>query len=339
MLERLMALSDLNGVSGNEGAVRAYLKPLLTPYADEVFTDPVGNLYAHKKGSGPRVMLLAHMDEVGMIARGVTEKGTVGIDACGIDPRVLVSKRVVIGPKEVPGVIGAKAIHLQAPEERTRALALTELFVDIGATDKADAEQSVTPGDYIAFTTKCAPFGKGLIKGKALDDRVGCAILTELIRSDYACDMWFVFTVQEELGLRGAGVAAHRVRPDMALVFEGTTANDIALVPSHKAVTTVGAGAAISFMDGDTIVLERMLQALKEAAIHENIPWQLRKGTAGGNDAGAVHRALDGVVCGALSVPCRYIHSPVGVASLKDIEAVCRLAHTFLKEKYFEEVL
>lgn len=339
MLERLKALSNLNGVSGNESAVRAYLKPLVEPYADEVFTDAVGNLYAHKRGNGPRVMLAAHMDEVGMIVKGISEKGTLTFDQCGIDPRVLVSKRVAIGKDKVPGVIGAKAIHLQKPDERTRVLSVEELYIDIGANDKADAEKSVKPGDYIAFTTECASFGKGLIKGKALDDRVGCAILTELIKNDYACDLWVVFTVQEELGLRGAGVAATRVKPDVALIFEGTTANDVALVPSHKTVTTVGAGAAISMMDGGTIVPERMMRALIGTAKSHIIPWQMRKGTAGGNDAGAIHKSMAGVVCGGLSVPCRYIHSPVSVAAESDVLAVYRLADTFLKEKCFEEVL
>jgi len=339
MLERLKTLSNLNGVSGNESAVRAYLKPLLEPYADEVITDAVGNLYAHKKGSGPRVMLAAHMDEVGMIVKGVSEKGTLTFDQCGIDPRVLVSKRVVIGKDKVPGVIGAKAIHLQKPDERTRVLSVEELYIDIGASDKADAEKSVHPGDYVAFTTECASFGKGLIKGKALDDRVGCAILTELIKNGYPCDLWAVFTVQEELGCRGAEVAARRVKPDVALIFEGTTANDVALVPSHKTVTTLGAGAAISMMDRSTVVPERMMRALINTAKSHSIPWQMRKGTAGGSDAGAIHKSMAGVVCGGLSVPCRYIHSPVSVAAESDILAVYRLADTFLKEKCFEEVL
>lgn len=132
MLERLKTLSELYGVSGNEGRVRAYLRALAEPLADEVFIDPVGNLYAHKRGSGRRVMLAAHMDEVGMIVRGITDAGTLLYDAGGIDPRVVVSKRVAVGPNDIPGVIGAKAIHLQSPEERKRALKHTDLYVDIG---------------------------------------------------------------------------------------------------------------------------------------------------------------------------------------------------------------
>ena len=339
MLERLKTLSELYGVSGNETRVRAYLRKEAEPYADDIAVDPVGNLYVHKRGEGPRVMLAAHMDEVGMIVRDITESGTLLYDAGGIDPRVVVSKRVAIGPNDVPGVIGAKAIHLQSPEERKRVLKHTDLYVDIGAKDRADAEKLVGRGDYISFTTKFSHFGDGLVRGKALDDRVGCAILLELLRGSYECDLWAVFTVQEELGLRGATVTAARVQPDVALILEGTTANDMAETPSHRSVTTVGAGAAISFMDGRTIVPEKMVATLRGAAMREGIPWQMRKGTAGGTDAGAIHRSLAGVVCGGISVPCRYIHSPVSVASVADIEAAYRLAATFLQQNLFHEVL
>ena len=339
MLERLKTLSELYGVSGNETRVRAYLRKEAEPYADDIAVDPVGNLYVHKRGEGPRVMLAAHMDEVGMIVRDITESGTLLYDAGGIDPRVVVSKRVAIGPNDVPGVIGAKAIHLQSPEERKRVLKHTDLYVDIGAKDRADAEKLVGRGDYISFTTKFSHFGDGLVRGKALDDRVGCDILLELLRGSYQCDLWAVFTVQEELGLRGATVTAARVQPDVALILEGTTANDMAETPSHRSVTTVGAGAAISFMDGRTIVPEKMVATLRGAAMREGIPWQMRKGTAGGTDAGAIHRSLAGVVCGGISVPCRYIHSPVSVASVADIEAAYRLAATFLQQNLFHEVL
>lgn len=339
MLERLKTLSELYGVSGNESRVRAFIRKEAEAYADELFTDPVGNLYVHRRGSGVRVMLAAHMDEVGMIVRGITESGMLLYDAGGIDPRVVVSTRVAIGPNDVPGVIGAKAIHLQTPEERTRALKHTDMYVDIGAKDRADAEKYVSLGDYISFTTKFARFGDGLVKGKALDDRVGCAILLELLKDRYDCDLWAVFTVQEELGLRGAAVTANRVKPDIALIVEGTTANDVAETPSHRSVTTVGAGAAISFMDGRTIVPEKMMATLREAAKREGIPWQMRRGTAGGTDAGVIHRSLTGVVCGGISVPCRYIHSPISVASISDIEAAHQLAHTFLEQKLFNEVL
>ena len=226
MLERLKELSELYGVSGNETRVRACLRAAAAPYADELFTDPVGNLYAHRRGSGPRVMLAAHMDEVGMIVREITEAGTLLYEAAGLDPRVVVSKRVAIGPNDVPGVIGAKAIHLQSPEERTRALKHTDLYVDIGAKDRADAEKYVSRGDYISFTTKFSAFGEGLVRGKALDDRVGCAIVLELFKNSYDCDLWAVFTVQEEVGCRGSKPAAYAIAPDYAIAVDVTNTGD-----------------------------------------------------------------------------------------------------------------
>ena len=153
MLGRLEALCNLNGVSGDEGRVRRYIRDIAKDYADEVWVDTMGNLYAHKKGEGRRVMACAHMDEVGMIVWGAMDNGLLAYQAGGIDPRVVVSKRVVIGPDEVPGVIGSKAIHLQSREEFSHVLGHNELFIDIGAKDKADALKYVNPGDYVSFTT------------------------------------------------------------------------------------------------------------------------------------------------------------------------------------------
>ena len=203
MLGRLEALCNLNGVSGDEGRVRRYIRDIAKDYADEVWVDTMGNLYAHKKGEGRRVMACAHMDEVGMIVWGAMDNGLLAYQAGGIDPRVVVSKRVVIGPDEVPGVIGSKAIHLQSREEFSHVLGHNELFIDIGAKDKADALKYVNPGDYVSFTTKWERYGEDKMKAKALDDRVGCAIALELLKNSYDCDFYAVFTVQEELGLRG----------------------------------------------------------------------------------------------------------------------------------------
>ncbi len=339
MLERLKELCNLKGVSGNEGPVRAYIKEAVKPYASEVWTDAMGNLYVHKPGKGRRIMACAHMDEVGMMVRGIRDDGLIVYAQTGLDARVVVSKRVVIGPDEVPGVIGAKAIHLQSKEEFSRALKHKDLFVDIGAKDKADAEKYVKQGDYISFTTEFSLFGDGLMKAKALDDRCGCAMLIELLKHDYDCDFTAVFTVQEEVGLRGARAAVYNVQPELALILEGTTANDMPKAEGHEYVTRVGAGPAISVMDGATMVLPRMFNALKAVAKKENISFQLRKGTRGGTDAGAIHKSLTGVVCGGISVACRYIHSPESVASVSDFENAYKLAHSFLKNRTFEEVL
>lgn len=339
MLQRLEELCKIKGVSGDEGRVRAYIKEAVKPYASDIRTDAMGNLYVHKKGDGPRIMACAHMDEVGMMVRAIRDDGLIVYAQTGLDPRVVVSKRVLIGPDEVPGVIGAKAIHLQTKAEFESALKHKDLYIDIGAKDKADAEKHVKQGDYISFLPNFSLFGDGLMKSKSLDDRCGCAILLELLKNDYACDFTAVFTVQEEVGLRGARAAAYNVNPELALILEGTTANDVPKSEGHECVTMVGHGPAISVMDGGTMVLPRMFHALRATAKKEGIPFQLRKGTRGGTDAGALHKSLSGVVCGGISVPCRYIHSPASVASVSDFENAYRLAHSFLKNRTFEEVL
>ena len=330
MLGRIEALCNIAGVSGDEGRVRQHLKSAIEPYADKVWTDTMGNLYARRRGSGPRVMLCAHMDEVGMIVRGIRDDGLLSYGQVGLDPRVVVSKRVVIGKDQVPGVIGAKAIHLQTRAELERALKHTELYVDIGAKDKADAGKHVQVGDYICFDTKFERQGDALF-AKALDDRVGCALLVELFKErGFApeLDVYAVFTVQEELGMRGAQAAVYQVQPELALVLEGTTANDMPKSPLP--VTTLGEGPAITFMDGATIVRAPMFDALKAAAEACGVKWQLKRAATGGTDAGSIHKALAGCLTGGLSVPCRYIHSPLSVASVLDIEATYALARQFL---------
>jgi len=335
MLERL---SNALGVSGHEGAVRSLIREAASPFG-ETFTDTMGNLYAHKAGKGPKIMVCAHMDEVGMLVKGVHESGVLAYDSAGIDARALVSKRVAVGPDRIPGVIGAKAIHLQTKEEFAKALKHKDLYIDIGAKNKEDALNYVKIGDAVGFTTRFSAFGDGLMKGKALDDRLGCAALLELLKRGYACDFYAVFTVQEEVGLRGARVAANRIAPDLALVLEATTANDMPDAEGHECVTHLGDGPAISFMDRGTVVKAPMLRALTAVAEKAGIPYQLRRGTRGGNDAAVIHRAGAGAVTGSVSVPCRYIHSPVSVASFSDFENTVVLVDAFLGMEKFREVL
>ena len=339
MLGRLKELTELNGVSGNEKAVRKYIRTHCEAIADEMRTDTMGNLIVHKKGDGRKIMICAHMDEVGMMVRAIKEDGLLAYSAAGIDPRVVCGKRVAIGPDKIDGVIGTKAIHLQSKSEFMAAYKHNQMYIDIGAKDKADAERSVKVGDYVAFTTKFEEFGEGLMKAKALDDRVGCCIVMDLLKNSYDCDLYAVFTVQEELGLRGATSAVYTVKPDLALILEGTTANDTAKTKGHQWVTRVGKGAALSFMDGGTITRPQMLDELKACADDNGISWQLRQGNRGGTDAGIIHKSVGGVVTGGISLPCRYIHSPVSIASISDFENCYKLADRFLAEKRFEKVL
>ena len=325
-------LTNTDGVSGSETAVRELIKKHIAPYADEITVDSIGNLIAVKRGNGDKkVMIAAHMDEVGFIISGVTEKGflefkTVG----GIDTRVIISKKVRIGKNKVKGIIGMKAIHLQKPAERESVPEVKDIYIDIGAKSKEDALKAIKLGDYAAFDTEFEELGEGSIKAKAIDDRVGCAVLIELMKEPVKYDTYFVFTVQEEVGLRGAGVAANRIAPDIALVLEATTCSDVYGFKEHEYVTSMGDGVAVSVMDMRTIVNEDFRKWLYNAAQGENIRVQYKRSASGGNDAGKIHLALGGIKTASLSVPCRYLHSPCGIASMKDINAMLALARLFL---------
>lgn len=330
----LKELLALRGVSGDEGAVRAYVLEHVRALADEVQVDRMGNVVAVKRaragGNGRRVMMLAHMDEVGLMVAGAGEDGLLRYHTVGsIDPRVLVSKRVLIGEKRVPGVIGAKAIHLQTDEELGRVLGHDRLRIDIGAKDRADAERLVSPGDYVSFAGEQLEFGDGMIASRALDDRVGCANLIRLLEGSYPADLICGFTVQEEVGLRGATVLGHWAQADCALVLEGTSANDLGDVPEHLRVCVPGRGVAISFMDRTAIGHRALTAKLRALAEERKIPWQVKTFVSGGNDAGRVQTGRGAMPCAVISVPCRNIHSPASVAKLTDVEAQYALARAF----------
>lgn len=328
-------LCNLDGVSGCEGEVRRFIIDKIKPLADEITVDSIGNIIALKKGadSGKRVMLSAHTDEVGFIISGITDKGFLEFKPVGgIDTRVVISKRVRIGSGKIPGVIGMKAVHLQSRSERDSVPKMSELFIDIGAKDKASAEERVALGDYAAFDTRFAEMGSGVYKAKAIDDRAGCAIMIELMTAIPKYDTYFCFTAQEEVGLRGARIAAARIKPDIALVIEATTCSDVGGVEEENYVTRIGGGAAVSFADRRTIVERGFCEGLMSLAAQKGIKVQYKAAVAGGNDAGAIHLANGGIKTASISVPCRYLHSPAGIAAAEDINSVLQLCRAFLEQ-------
>ena len=273
------------------------------------------------------------MDEVGLIITDVGENGLLKFAAVGgIDDRVLCGTPVLVGDEKLPGVIGAKPIHLLEGDERSKAPSIDNMYIDIGALTKDEALQRVCPGDYAVFDTNFGQFGDGLLKGKALDDRAGCAVLMEIIKRDLECDMYFVFSTMEEVGLRGAKCVAFSLAPDMAIVVESTTAADIPGVDECSKVCKVGEGAVISFMDRATIYDRGLFKMVQRIASDRAIKWQFKKGVTGGNDSGSIHNSRGGVRTAAISLPCRYLHSPCGVIAENDLNAVCELVHA-LAEK------
>ena len=329
----LKKLSEAFGPSGLEGEVRNILTEELAPYVNEWMRDALGNLIAVKPGTrGPKVMLAAHMDECGLMISSIDRSGLLRFRKVGgLDDRVLVSKYVVIGPKKVPGVIGAKAIHLQRPEERTQVIPLSGLYIDIGAKSKEDAERLIKLGDYAVFGTEFAHLSDTVVKGKAFDDRAGCAVLSEVLKEQYSMPIYGAFTVQEEIGLRGAGVAAYAIEPDLAIVLEGTTCSDLPGSLEHGFCTGMGEGPAITAMDASVITDKRMVNELLRLAKEHNIPVQFKRSITGGSDAGRINQTKTGIPVVVISVPCRYIHSPVSMLSLVDFDNTIKLVKLFLE--------
>ncbi len=331
MLQRLLAA---RGPSGSEGEVRLLVKEAAKPLADEITVDALGSVLAKKNGtdaSAPHVLLCAHMDEVGFQIQAVTEDGLLRYAMLGgIDPVVLASKRVVVGKNSVPGVIGSKAVHLQERGEYEKPYRHKDLYIDIGAKDKKDALTKVSVGDFATFDGDIVEFGDGLIKSRALDDRVGCYALLRLMEKTYPCAVTYAFTVQEEAGLRGATAVGNRVLPDLAIALEGTTAGDVGDAESYEEVCRVGSGPAISFMDLSSVSHRPLVRALCDAGSKAGIPWQVKRYVSGGNDAGAIQRAGEGTRTAVVSVPCRYIHSPASVCSKADIDNMIALLDAFL---------
>ncbi|HPT83577.1 MAG TPA: M42 family metallopeptidase [Limnochordia bacterium] len=329
----LARLTEANGAPGQEHEVRDLIRAEVEPYAHVVKTDALGNLFAIKnpQAPGPKVMIAAHMDEVALMIVGIDKDGYLKFRPIGgVDPRILVAKTVVVGKKKTPGVIGSKPIHLQRPEEREKPFTIQEMVIDIGAKSKEEAEKLVKLGDIAYFTTAYEELAGGRIKAKALDDRVGCALAIRLLQEEVSFPLIAAFTVQEEVGLRGAGVAAYQVEPDLALVLEGTTASDVPGTDEHRQATSLGEGPAITVMDRSVIPHPQLVQELFALAAEKGIKVQARRSTAGGTDAGQIQLSKTGVKVAVISVPCRYIHSPAAVMCKDDFEGAYQLVKHYL---------
>ena len=332
-LKLLEKLCNVIAVSGDEGEVRKLVMEEIKPYADEVKVDALGNVLATRQGRGKkrtRVMLDAHMDEVGFMivadeGEGIYRFETVG----GIDVRHLLGKQVYVGKDRTPGVIGGKPVHLMEAGEYTRKVPVDGLRIDLGLTGKAKV------GDRAGFATKFRRVGPSIMS-KAIDDRIGVATLVDLLKHAPAhVDICAAFTVQEEIGLRGAKVAAQYFNPDMAIAIDSTPAHDL---PSHEGDenisynTKLGSGPAIYIADGSTLHDPRLVRFLSEIGDAEKIPYQFRQPGGGGTDSGAIQRALAGIPTVSVSVPHRYTHSPISISRVDDWKNTLALLHAALKK-------
>jgi len=334
MLNTLKTLCSLPGVSGMETAVRDYIAQRAKPFASEISTDPMGNLIVFKEGKNPggkKIMLCAHMDEVGVMVTYIDDNGYLKFDTVGgIARGVLIGKRVIIGDG-IPGIIGIKAVHLTNAKERKAVPSLDDMYIDIGAGSREKAEELISLGDVGCFDSEPREFGNGFLKARAADDRVGCALMLHLLELDLPVSCHFVFTVQEEVGCRGASVAAYRVKPDIALVLEGTTSAAMPDVVGNKKICSPGGGVVLPFMDGGTIYDPALRKWLTGLADSNGIPWQTKQYIAGGTDGSVVQRSGTGVRTAAMAAALLNIHTPSGIMCIKDMDCMYNLAKLFLE--------
>lgn len=331
----LKELCLLNGASGNENAVRDFVISQIKDLC-EYSIDPLGSVIAFKKGKktpDKKIMLCAHLDEVGFIINYITDDGYLKFSTVGgIEPSAIIGRRISVNG--LKGVIGSKAVHLLKDSEKKEMPSVSDLFIDIGAKSKQEALKYVSLGDYAYFESDYCEFGNGYLKAKALDDRIGCMLLIELIKSDLEYDAYFCFNVQEEVGLRGSACTAYYVKPDTALILEATTAADLDGVTGQDKCCVLGSGPVVSFMDGRTIYDKKLYDSAFKTAEDNNIKIQTKTKIAGGNDAGAIQSAAGGCRVIAVSLPCRYIHSASSVVKISDIEETRKFLKVFINKLY-----
>ncbi len=348
MDERLVLLKELCdafGPSGCEGNVADIIIEKLDGLADEIKKDRTGCVTAVYRGKNgdigsKRLQIDAHMDEVGFMVTHIDDDGAIRFRTVGgIDARVICGRRVVFGDenKKIEGIVASKAIHQQSASERKEATGIESMYVDIGAKNKDEALKYVEPGDFGTFVNNFVLFGNKMLRSKALDDRLGCAVLIETIKKlkseniRFDFDIYFVFSVREELGKAGAITSAYSVNPDKAIVIEATAVADIADVPENSTVAKTGEGGAVSLLDVGTIYDRDFIEFIMKTGKDNGIKCQYKRYVSGSNNAAHIQRTHGGVSIAAISAPTRYIHTPSNVINTDDYYSVTELLYTVIK--------
>ncbi|MGC8721682.1 MAG: M42 family metallopeptidase [Caldisericaceae bacterium] len=332
-IDLIQRLSNAVGVSGDEREVSNILREEIKGYVESLSVDSLGNLIALKglDKPGPKVLINAHMDEVGFVVVRIDEKGFLYFKAVGgVDARLFFGKRVIISENKVPGVIGAKAIHLQNKEEVKQSVPVDSLYIDIGAADQKEAEKLVPLGSLGTFDTQFEKIAEGKYTGKAFDDRLGCAIVAELLRENFKFPIIALFSSQEEIGLRGAGVGAYKYTPDISVTIEGTISADLPEVKEHLKCSKLGEGPVVTVKDKAVITDNELRTKLLAVAKQKNIAYQFKQVIAGGTDSARIQLTKGGVKVLVVAVPVRYIHSPVALFYESDYENTKKLVFEFL---------
>lgn len=327
MLELIKELCDECGVSGFERQVGLVIAEKIKDSCEALYFDELGNLIAFKKGKNrpdKRIMYCAHMDEVGFMIRHINDNGTLLFEQVGMMSQVLLSKRVVVGKNKLKGVICTKPVHLI--KEKGQEVSWEDMYIDIGTCSKAESEALGVYADFACFDNDFSVLGNNRVCSKALDDRFGCSIMINMMKGDLEHDSYFAFTVGEELGGVGAVAAAREIEPDIAIVFEATTASDIPSNEGAQKVCSLGNGAVVPFMDAGTLYDSELYSRIRKIADENGIKTQTKSKVAGGTDAATIQRSLSGIRVAAVSLACRYIHSACCVADVGDMKECMRLA-------------
>lgn len=330
----LKKLSNLDGTSGDEIEVRKFIRGKIKKFVDSIEVDPLGNLICFKRGKkkGPLILISAHMDEVGFMITGKQQDGTLRFSKVGgIGTRVILAKTLRIGEKKKKGVIGVKPTHLLEDEEANRIPKVRELYIDIGA--KADKDvKDIDIGDFAYFDTNFEKISSDIVKGKAFDDRIGCSLILDIVKEKLTFPLYAVFTTQEEIGLRGARVIGNRIKPDYAIILEGTGAGDFPTGKDKSRSPLLEKGPVLTVIDRSMIADRDLLQRIIRIAKRGAIPYQIKQPGIGGTDAEIIQISQRGVKCAVIAVTARYIHSPVSLMSIKDYKNTLKLAMLVLKD-------
>ena len=324
MVEKIYELVQRKGVSGNEASVASYIKNEILPFADKVYEDTLGNLVAVRKGDGPKVMAMAHMDEIGLVATFVDEKGFVRVSSVGyVNPKITVGRPVVFEN-------GVKGVFACGDEDK-KDLKLTDCYVDIGAVDREEALKRIEIGMTVSFLSETFETGSKIVSN-ALDNRVGCYCLIEALRrlKNPSCEFYAVFTVQEEVGLRGAKVSGFEIEPDIAIAVDVTLSGDHP--DAEFTAAELGKGTAIKIRDRSAICSKEIVEDFENLARRKGIDVQRDVLSSGGTDIGSVQLLGQGIQVGGLSIPIRYCHSAIEMADKKDIEATTALLVAYLEK-------
>jgi endoglucanase len=340
-IELLQTLSNAFGVSGFEDEVREHIVSRIEPYVDDYKVDALGNLLATRKGKSPFTLMLdAHTDEIGFMVSYIEENGYLRFTPLGSwDVRIIPSHAMTIltqTGRKIKGIIGTPPPHITKPEERERPFRLEDLFVDVGASSAHEVQKlGIRIGSPAVISYPFEQLNETFVTGKALDDRVGCAVLIrtlQLLKKE-KLDLTLVasFATAEEVGLRGARTAAYQIEPDVGLALEGTVGADVPGIPTSRQPSRLGQGPAITVADASLVVNPKLVRALTTIAEEEDIPYQYKIPPFGSTDAGAIQQTKQGALAGVLSVPCRYIHSPFSVMRLDDFDHAVHLTVAFVR--------